>query len=134
MPAILSCLLVLGCNHPAAPEPAAQPAPVAVEAVTPALLYAQCRDRLEGPEEPGECTTDADCAVAGCSSEVCTTAVRAPDVITTCEVLPCFGALQACGCREGVCSWTIVEILPGPPLQRIPRELPPRVDPTGSET
>ncbi len=123
-------LLALGCRHPVAPaeEPRVEPEPVAVVAasVTPEALYARCRDRVEGPEREGECTTDAECATAGCSSEVCLPAVRVPEIMTTCEVLPCFAVLGACGCREGRCTWTLGDAPGGLPLPRIPRELPPR--------
>jgi eight-cysteine-cluster-containing protein len=129
---VLLPLFVAACNHPgnpdAAPDDEAVPAAVNAVAVTPGALYARCRDRVEGPEAEGECVTDADCARTGCSSEVCTTVALAPEIMTTCEVLPCFGALQACGCHEGRCTWTIAEVLPGLPMPRIPREIPPRVE------
>lgn len=75
--------------------------------VSPASLYEGCRDRVEGLQAAGECVTDADCAKAGCSQEVCVAAKNAGDVMSTCEVLPCFRALDACGCHEGMCTWTV---------------------------
>ncbi len=88
----------------------------------PAQAYAACRDRLELPEVAGECTTDADCSKAGCSQEVCVAAATAPDVMTTCEILPCFAALDTCGCQEGMCSWTLKSEMP--PRGRL--DLPPK--------
>lgn len=108
-----------------APAPVEAPekvgdAPVAIDAppseptevpldqpTTPAALYGACKDRVEGVQTAGECTTDADCAKVGCSQEVCVPAKLAGEVMTTCEVLPCFKALDTCGCHEGMCSWTL---------------------------
>jgi eight-cysteine-cluster-containing protein len=61
--------------------------------------------RIEGPSTPGECASDADCATAGCAGEVCVAGARASGVITTCEVLPVFSDLKACGCHGGECTW-----------------------------
>jgi len=118
-PALLALLLV-ACSTPAqppppppvAPEPAPDPVPVAPAGPTPASLYAECRDRVEGPQEEGECSGDADCSSTGCSKEMCVTAAEAPDMMTTCEALPCFQILDTCGCREGVCAWTLKEAVP----------------------
>lgn len=98
----------------ASPEgpPAAAPPEAPEDALSPASLYAECRDRVEGREKDGECATDADCAKAGCSSEVCVTATLAPEVMTTCEARPCFAVLDTCGCVEGRCSWSLAQELP----------------------
>lgn len=72
----------------------------------PAAMLEACRDRVEGPERPQECSSDADCTTAGCSSEVCLPRAAAAQVQTTCEVLPCFMALGTCGCHEQQCTWT----------------------------
>lgn len=93
-----------------------------ITAPTPESLYGQCRARVEGVEAPGECTVDADCAKAGCSQEVCLPAAKAPDVMSTCEILPCFRALETCGCHDGVCSWTLKPALPGPGPLPLPRK------------
>lgn len=125
---VLLLALSLSCacsgGRPAAESPAvetpvadgATTAPVEPVAptVTPADLYGACRERVEGPSTPGECTTDADCARTGCSSEVCTAAAKVGDVMSTCEVLPCFAALDTCGCHEGLCSWTLKASVPTP--------------------
>jgi eight-cysteine-cluster-containing protein len=54
-----------------------------------------------------ECSRDSDCGVGGCSGQVCTTAERAPSIITTCEYLPEYGCLKqtGCGCISGKCGW-----------------------------
>lgn len=90
--------------------------PVAAPAESPVELAATCEARIEQPEVAGECTTDADCARAGCSSEVCTAAASAGGVMTTCEVQPCFSVLDACGCVEGRCRWSIRDAVPAPAL------------------
>ena len=54
-----------------------------------------------------ECITDSDCAVGGCSSQVCTTKELAPAVVTTCEYrseYACLG-LAGCGCISNKCQW-----------------------------
>ncbi len=79
-------------------------------------LYPAARARVEGDDEVGECAADTDCARAGCSQEVCVPATRAGAVITTCEILPVFATLDACGCHEGACTWTLKE----PALRRFP--------------
>jgi eight-cysteine-cluster-containing protein len=93
-----------------------------VDGPTPQLLYDQCHDRLEGPEVDGECAVDADCGTAGCSQEVCVPAAKTGDIITTCEILPCFSAKDACGCHEGRCTWSLKEQL-APALPRIPMKI-----------
>lgn len=61
--------------------------------------------RIEGPTTAGECSADADCAMAGCSHEVCVAAPNAGRIVTTCEVLPAFDDLKACTCQSGECRW-----------------------------
>ncbi len=96
------------------------PVEIAAAPPTASNLYEGCRVRVEGVETSGECATDADCARTGCSGEVCVASASAGDVVTTCEVLPCFAALDACGCHEGVCGWTLKE----PALRKFPLPLP----------
>ena len=95
-------ILLLACTQ--APAPA--PVPVPVAAPAPAWEES-CRARVEGASTAGECATDGECATAGCSAEVCVARVRVADVMTACEVQPCFAALEACGCHAGLCTWTI---------------------------
>ncbi len=73
----------------------------------PAALYQSCRERVEGAEADGECTTDLDCTAGGCSGEVCVTVSTAATLNTTCDKLPCFSVLKSCGCSVGRCSWTL---------------------------
>jgi eight-cysteine-cluster-containing protein len=101
------------------PNDGVAPAELPVDQPTPQMLYESCHDRLEGAEVDGECSVDADCGRAGCSQEVCVPAAKKGDVMTTCEILPCFGAVQNCGCHEGRCTWTLREQLE-PTLPRIP--------------
>lgn len=82
---------------------------------TPAELYAQCHDRVEMPQADGECTTDADCTRAGCGAEVCTAVASAEGLMSTCEDRICFHVLDACGCHEGRCTWTLKDEVPKPP-------------------
>lgn len=127
---MLALLLALACAHapadsppattPAATSPAAGSTPVVFgEAdangnpttlipgtpTDPASLYGACRERVEGAEKDGECTTAADCAPTGCSREVC--APKGADLTTTCDVQPCFAVLDQCGCTAGHCTWTL---------------------------
>lgn len=109
-------LLLGGCRTPAAPTSGSE-APTAALPAMPAApvpstidfhsAYDQCRERVEGPEADGECTSDADCQTGGCSGEVCATAASMEGYMGTCEVLPCFSILKSCGCIEGRCSWTV---------------------------
>ena len=101
----------------------AEPAPAPAERATPTALYEQCHDRLELPEAAGECTTDADCGSVGCGKEVCTTTKAGAEVMSTCEDRPCFKVLDACGCHEGKCTWTLKAEAPA--TAPLPASLPP---------
>ncbi|GDX81573.1 hypothetical protein LBMAG42_33840 [Deltaproteobacteria bacterium] len=131
---LLLLVFALGCAKgtepgPEAPPPAADataatapaPEPVVLGALgeagpgaeltlmgpaDPAAADLACRQRVEGTSTDGECKSDADCARAGCSQEVCVSATVAPTLNTTCEKLPCFAELDTCGCVSGTCSWT----------------------------
>lgn len=102
---------------PVSVDAPAAPAATPISEMTPQSLYAQCEGRLEQPQAAGECSSDADCVRAGCSSEICTTTKAAADLMTTCEVLPCFEVVDACGCVEGECRWSLVDVMPA--LNRI---------------
>lgn len=125
---LLGCAGVHGSAETASAPVVATPTaeervvPVELAATEPSAtsLYEGCRARVEGLEAAGECVTDADCARTGCSGEVCVAAATAGEVVTTCEVLPCFAALDACGCHEGVCGWS----LKAPALRKFPLPLP----------
>ena len=112
--------LAIACGNPPpdAEEPAtpiehrAEAPEPPVEARTPEELYEACRDRVELPEEDGECETDEDCTRAGCGQEVCTTVAAAEDLMSSCEMRPCFEILDTCGCNEGRCTWSIKDEVP----------------------
>lgn len=97
-----------GGNKEPAPAPAPAPAPTA----TPEELYEKCRDRMEKPEADGECTSDSDCASAGCNQEVCVTVPKSKDLNTTCDAQPCFKVADTCGCHDGKCTWTLKKEAP----------------------
>ncbi len=76
----------------------------------PSEMYAMCKDRVEGADLAGECSSDADCVKAGCSQEMCiSSSDSAKGIMSTCEVRPCFAILKDCGCVSGVCSWRVDE-------------------------
>lgn len=123
--------MMLACVAAAVdPAPPSPPAPVEVVAdeppppPVPSMPSVVAEARIEGPSTPGECRADSECVATGCASEVCVAGARAGEIITTCEVLPIFSELSACGCHEGVCSWTRV---PGARELGAPRTLPVRV-------
>ncbi len=113
------CLaLVIGCADEDPPEapPAEAPAEEAPKAEAPKTnvsaqtqaLYDACGARVEGAQSAGECQADADCAPAGCSQELCVPlSVAAAGLNTPCDAEPCFQVLDACGCHEGMCTWTL---------------------------
>jgi eight-cysteine-cluster-containing protein len=117
-----------------APDPAPAPEPEPEAEVTPASLYAECEGRVEGKQQEGECDKDEDCVSAGCGKEVCLTSANAADIMTTCEDRLCFKVLDACGCHEGQCTWSLKDEIPaqeGPkPATRLPpTSLPPTTTP-----
>ncbi|MEM6927645.1 MAG: hypothetical protein AAF602_12000 [Myxococcota bacterium] len=94
-----------------APAPAPTPTPVAAD---PAALYAECRDRVESPQSSGECEADGDCQTSGCSNELCI-AKSAGQMMSACDMRPCFEVLEACGCHDGQCTWTVADAAPSSP-------------------
>jgi eight-cysteine-cluster-containing protein len=116
MHALLITLSFLGCSTPSEPQsPSPEPAPPPVDpAASPAstadpqALYDACGPAVEGPGEAGECSTDADCAAIGCSRELCVSqATAASGISTACIERPCHAVLDACGCVDGQCSWSL---------------------------
>lgn len=108
---MIALLFACMCVRPVE-EPPAQPLILHTLAEyvpeNPEELYEGCRDRVEGTEAPLECTQDEDCAVAGCSGEVCVTLAQSEETYTTCETRLCYSALEACGCSdEGFCRWSL---------------------------
>lgn len=109
-----------------APEPAPAPEPPPVPVATPQELYTECTDRVENPQKDAECKADTDCATSGCGNEVCTTVAEKANVMTACEDKLCFKVLDACGCHEGKCSWTLKAEVPAGqvPVSPLPSSLP----------
>ena len=96
--------------------------PEATAPKTAQALYEECRDRVEGVQTPGECTSDADCVKAGCGSEMCVSAATAADVMSTCEHRECFDVLDTCACSSGECTWTVKNEIPErEPMRKLPQ-------------
>lgn len=90
------------------PKPTTSGLPPAGSTRSAAELYSECEERVEGRSVAGECQSDADCQRAGCSGELCISKQEAAlGPMSTCEVRPCFAVLQACGCQEGICRWSV---------------------------
>lgn len=56
---------------------------------------------------PVECTSDSDCAVGGCSGQLCGPKDEVKDIATTCEwreVYDCY-KLTSCSCVDNGCIW-----------------------------
>lgn len=105
---LVTAELVVGCACPpkktaeAPQEEASKPVPEP-PARTPAVApdYPE-HDRVEGTSFKNECTRDSDCAVGGCSGEVCSAEAG---VTTTCDVLGFSPKGLGCGCLNGQCVW-----------------------------
>ncbi|NJE08083.1 eight-cysteine-cluster domain-containing protein [Thermococcus sp. M39] len=54
-----------------------------------------------------ECSSDSDCAIGGCSGEICTTRENAGKVVSICVYKDWYECLKltSCGCVNGICSW-----------------------------
>jgi len=59
------------------------------------------------PKNGDECRRDSECAVGGCSGEVCTTKDLAREIVTPCVYKGWYGCLRltSCGCYNGFCTW-----------------------------
>lgn len=115
--------VVLACvrpEPPADPVPVLAPEPGTFTAAihTPRSTYERCEARVEGADRAGECTSDADCVRAGCSSEVCVPRAEAEGLVTSCDKDACFDVLDQCLCAQGACRWTVK--LPPGALQKLP--------------
>ena len=57
------------------------------------------------------CSTDVDCATAGCSGQLCVNAQHGKDIVTTCEYRSAYDCLKltSCGCSESVCQFAKTE-------------------------
>ncbi|MDD5178145.1 MAG: eight-cysteine-cluster domain-containing protein [Candidatus Nanoarchaeia archaeon] len=54
-----------------------------------------------------QCTIKDDCAVAGCSNQLCVKSEEASGIITTCEFKPEYNCLKytSCTCNNGYCKF-----------------------------
>lgn len=54
-----------------------------------------------------ECSADSECVPSGCSSQLCISADKASDIITTCEYREEYSCLKltSCGCIDNKCQW-----------------------------
>ena len=54
-----------------------------------------------------ECVQDSDCAVGGCSSQICGVKGQVEEIITTCEYRSEYVCLEltSCGCVDDRCGW-----------------------------
>ena len=54
-----------------------------------------------------ECNKDSDCALAGCSSQLCVSAEKTSEIMTTCEYREEYSCLKLtnCGCTDNKCMW-----------------------------
>jgi eight-cysteine-cluster-containing protein len=117
-------LLTMACNYgqpagkPSAKELAPSEPISSVVLADPAASYAACEERVERPEEAGECSADSACVQAGCSGELCVAETSAKEAFSSCEQRLCFNALDSCSCQEGRCRWTLKEAAPDPPVSR----------------
>ncbi len=77
-------------------------------------------NRFEGTGFANACDSDATCARAGCSGEVC---AATKDIMGTCEALSVtIPASASCGCVAGQCVWwsdgsAKLEAAPSPPAE-----------------
>ncbi len=73
------------------------------------LILAGCQHAVESdlPDSMLMCDTDADCAVGGCSNQLCGNADAIEGIISTCEYREEYQCLElsACGCHAGRCGW-----------------------------
>jgi len=60
-----------------------------------------------GTSTNGQCSSDADCMIGGCSGQVCQSKSEEP-IITTCEYTDCYNPQPyglTCGCKASKCQW-----------------------------
>ena len=59
------------------------------------------------PADNKECSSDADCVVGGCSSEICGPAKFVKNVVTPCVFRAEYRCLRltTCKCVKGKCQW-----------------------------
>ena len=82
--------------------------PAYCDSIANATMKEECVATVYGETE---CTSDTDCATAGCSGQLCVPSVDAEGTVTTCEYLPEYDCLRltSCGCYDGKCQWRQTE-------------------------
>ncbi|MBI5798089.1 eight-cysteine-cluster domain-containing protein [Candidatus Woesearchaeota archaeon] len=74
---------------------------------SPAVVEEKNSSAFCGTSSLADCSRNSDCAVGGCSSQICQSASAEPSV-STCEYRDCYDAQAAgvsCGCFSGKCQW-----------------------------
>ena len=66
-----------------------------------------CSNINNATPEDIECSVDSDCAIGGCSGQLCLTKENSQNIITTCEYKEEYGCykLTSCGCVKNKCQW-----------------------------
>jgi eight-cysteine-cluster-containing protein len=72
-----------------------------------ALLVSGCGSTSHVIPEGMQCVADSDCAVGGCSGELCGAKGEVENVTNGCVYLPIYQCLKlsSCGCTNGLCQW-----------------------------
>ena len=70
------------------------------------IIVTACTQVGEIPVD-AECSSDSDCVLAGCSSQLCAPKEEAQGIMTTCEYKEEYGCLKltSCGCINNKCRW-----------------------------
>lgn len=71
------------------------------------ILGHKGQENFCGISTNGNCTSDADCVIAGCSAQVCQSLSEEP-IATNCEYKDCYDANASgldCKCVGGGCKW-----------------------------
>ncbi|MFC2143540.1 hypothetical protein ACFLQN_04015 [Candidatus Aenigmatarchaeota archaeon] len=72
-------------------------------------------DEFCGSSTEYSCERNSDCAIAGCSGQVCKGVDEETGGVTTCEALECYNEEiygLGCGCVDNVCKWANVNDIP----------------------
>ncbi|MBS3151539.1 eight-cysteine-cluster domain-containing protein [Candidatus Woesearchaeota archaeon] len=71
------------------------------------ILISGCSLLADNKNKNIECASNSDCAVVGCSSQLCVSADKASEIITTCEYREEYSCLKltSCDCINNKCQW-----------------------------
>ena len=71
------------------------------------IFFLNNRDNYSIRNDNYECSTDSECAPAGCSGQICASGEKAKEIITTCEYKEEYSCLKltSCGCVNNKCAW-----------------------------